>query len=145
MSEDVFVVAFDGTDEAAIAVASRHARKEGARLHIVHVLVWSPYTFLTPQELENRHRQREADFARATDTVLAPILDKTRTGGVNVTGEVRFGNPTDVVIDVAKEQKAALVFVGRSSTLSARVFGSVASGLAQSSPIPVVIVPCQAC
>ncbi len=143
MSETVFVVAYDGTDEGAVTLAARHAAKEGARLHVVHVLEWSPYTFLTPQELADRHRQREADFARATDTVLAPVLERTRVGGLTVTGEVRFGNPTDVVIEVAKEQKAALVFAGRSGTLSARVFGSVASGLAQSSPIPVVIVPAQ--
>lgn len=141
MSEQVYVVAFDGRDEAVIDVSTEQAKRSGARLHILHVLEWSPYSFLTPEELADRHRQREQDFARATGTILNPVVTKVRGRGLAVSGEVRFGNVTDVVIDVIKEQKAALVFAGRSSSLSARVFGSVASGLAQSSPAPVVIVP----
>lgn len=142
MPDEVFVAAFDGRDEIVISTAADRARKEGARLHVVHVLEWSPYTFLTPQELEDRHRQREQDFARATQSVLNPVIERLRQTGLPVSGEVRFGNIADVIIDVAREQGASLIFAGRSSTLSARVFGSVASGLAQSAPMPVVIVPC---
>lgn len=141
MSEQVYVVAFDGRDEAVVDMGTDQAKRVGARLHIVHVLEWSPYTFLTPEELADRHRQREQDFARATQSILTPILAKVRGQGVDASGEVRFGNVTDAVIEIAKEQKAAMIFAGRSSSLSARVFGSVASGLAQSSPAPVVIVP----
>jgi nucleotide-binding universal stress UspA family protein len=117
------------------------AKRQGARLHVVHVLEWSPYTFLTPDELAHRHQQREQDFARATEKVLVPILEKIRAGGIEVGGDVRFGNVPDVVSDVAGETKASLIFVGRSNTLSARLLGSVASGLAQTATVPVVIVP----
>ena len=141
MSEDVFVVAYDGAEDGVISCAVTHAKNEGSRLHIVHVLEWSPYTFLTPEELEHRHQQREADFARATETVLAPALESVRGAGVDVSGEVRFGNIPDVVSEVAEELKASLIFVKRSSSLSARILGSAASGLAQAATVPVVIVP----
>ncbi len=141
MSEDIFVVAYDGAEDSVISSAIEHAKRQGARLHIVHVLEWSPYTFLTPEELEHRHQQREADFARATESVLAPAFEKVRATGVDVSGEVRFGNIPDVVSQVAQELKASLIFVKRSSSLSARLLGSSASGLAQSATVPVVIVP----
>ena len=141
MSEDVFVVAYDGAEDGVVSSAIEHAKKQGARLHVVHVLEWSPYTFLTPEEIEHRHQQREADFARANESVLAPALDSVRAAGVDVSGEVRFGNIPDVVSEIAQELNARLIFVKRSSSLSARLLGSAASGLAQSATVPVVIVP----
>ena len=49
MSKEIFVVAYEGADDSTLLnYAIERARKEDATLHIVHVLEWSPYTFLTP-------------------------------------------------------------------------------------------------
>ena len=141
MAQDVFVVAYDGKDRHPIDFALTRAKKEGAKIHIVHVLEWSPYSFLTPEELAQRHKVRQEELTRAETAVMTPVLADARANGADATGEIRHGNAVDVLGAIAKETGAALIVAGRSSRLSSRVFGSVASGLAQMAPVPVVIVP----
>jgi nucleotide-binding universal stress UspA family protein len=141
MAADKFLVACDGQDRHALDFAISRARKEGAELYAVHVLEWSPYSFLTVEELAERHKTRQSELARADKAILQPILEAARAAGVTANGEVRHGNPVDTICEIAMEQGAVLIFVGRSNRLSERVFGSVASGLAQCSAVPVVIVP----
>lgn len=142
MPKQVFIVAYGGEDRTVVNVAATHARREGARLHLVHVLEWSPYSFLTPQELEERHARRKKELARAEEAVMNPVLTELRASGVEAEGEILYGAVVDLVLQVAQEQDAALIFVGRGeTTLGARVFGSVSIGLAQMAPVPTVIVP----
>ena len=141
MAQEVFVVAYDGTDEQVVDFAVDRAMKEGAQLLIVHVLEWSPYSFLTTEELVERHKTRKQEMTRANETIMKPILEKARQAGATVDGEVRYGHVVDIICSIAEEKSAAMIFVGRSSSLSTRVFGSAASGLAQSAPVPTVIVP----
>lgn len=141
MAAEKFLVACDGQDRHPLDFAIERAKKEGAELFIAHVLEWSPYSFLTVEELAERHKTRQSELARANEAILQPILQAARAAGLVANGEVRHGNPVDTICDMAKEQSATLIFVGRSNTLSERVFGSVASGLAQCAPVPVVIVP----
>lgn len=142
MVKPVFIVAYGGEDRAVVDLAARHARKEGAKLHLVHVLEWSPYSFLTPQELEERHARRKKELARAQEAVMDPVLSDLRATGVEADGEILYGSTVELVLQVTREQNATLIFVGRSeSTLGARVFGSVSIGLAQAAPVPTVIVP----
>jgi len=141
MAQDVFVVAYDGTDQHPVDFAADRAAKENARLLIVHILEWSPYSFLTNQELAHRHQERQQELARAEEAILKPILEKVRRGGITAEGEVRYGNVIDLLCSVSKEANAAMIFLGRSSSLSARVFGSVASGVVQCATLPTVIVP----
>lgn len=141
MTQDVFVVAYDGTDRQVVDCAIERARKDTAHLHIVHVLEWSPYSFLTQEELAERHKLRQEELARADEHTLKPILEYARRAGADADGEVRHGNAVDVIKTIATERGAVLIFAGRSNSLSDRVFGSVASGLAQTAPVPTVIVP----
>lgn len=145
MAQDVFLVAYDGTDQQPVDFAVERAAKENALLVIVHVLEWSPYSFLTTQELAQRHKARQQELARAEEAVLKPVLEKVRRAGITADGELRYGHVVDIVCSLAKEKGATMIFVGRSSSLSRRVFGSVASGAAQSATVPVVIVPCESC
>lgn len=141
MAQDVFVVAYDGTDQHPVDFAADRAAKENARLLIVHILEWSPYSFLTTAELAERHKTREQELARAEEQLMRPILEKVRGAGATAEGELRYGDVIDLICALAKEKSAAMIFVGRSSSLSNRVFGSVTSGVAQCAPVPVVIVP----
>jgi nucleotide-binding universal stress UspA family protein len=141
MPKSTFLVAYDGRDQPVVDSATRLAKAQGAMLLVVHILEWSPYTFLTQEELAERHKARQAELARADTAVMAPVLARIREAGVSAEGIVRHGSVIDLVNDVARERQAELIFVGRANSLSERVFGSVASGLAQSAPVPVVIVP----
>jgi nucleotide-binding universal stress UspA family protein len=144
VSQETFVVAYEGEDgKAVLDYAIARAKKDGAQLLIVHILEWSPYKFLTPEELAERHKRRKEELKRAEDAVIAPALAAAQAEGVEATAALRYGNVVDLIVEIAKGASASLIVVGRSgaSGLSARVFGSVPIGLAQIAPVPTVIVP----
>lgn len=145
MSSETFVVAYEGKDgdDGLLDYAIERARKDGASLLIVHILEWSPYKFLTPQELEERHGRRKEELARAQSAIIDPALAKVKAAGIEATGKLRYGSVVELIAEIAKEAGAAMIFVGRSgsSSVAARVFGSVPIGLAQIAPVPTVIVP----
>lgn len=145
MSDEIFVVAYEGDDDSASVLdyAIGRATKDGAALHVVHVLEWSPYSFLTPQEVEERHARRKQELARAEEAIIAPALARITAAGVTATGEIRYGQVVELIAGIAREKAAAMIIVGRSgsNSVAARVFGSVPLGLAQIAPVPTVIVP----
>lgn len=144
MPQELYVVAYEGDGKHNVLdYATEQAKKSGAALHILHVLEWSPYTFLTPEELEERHARRTEELGRAKSAVIDPALDRARAAGIEAEGEIRYGSVVDLVVDTAKKRNAAMIFVGRTgtNTLGARIFGSVPLGLAQIAPVPTVIVP----
>jgi nucleotide-binding universal stress UspA family protein len=143
MSNDIYVVAYEGDDRSVIDYAAKRAKSDGAALHIVHILEWSPYRFLTPEEIEERHVRGREEMTRAHALLMDPVLKDLSTMGVKADGEIRYGSVVDLLIEIAGAQNAEMIFVGRSgaSTISTRVFGSVPIGLAQAAPVPVVIVP----
>lgn len=144
MPQELYVVAYEGDDKSNVLdYAVGQAKKSGAALHILHVLEWSPYSFLTPEELEERHARRNEELGRARSAVIDPALERARAAGVEAEGDIRYGSVVDLVVDTAKEMDAAMIFVGRTggNALTARIFGSVPLGLAQVAPVPTVIVP----
>lgn len=142
---DVILAGVDGSEGSlrAAKYAARNASKTGADLVVVFVIEWSPFSFNTPEENEQRHKRREAEIASAHDKVLDPLLGKIKESGVNVQGIVRHGHIARVLIDQAEERNASAIFIGRlgESTLKNVIFGSVASNLVQTSPVPVTVVP----
>ncbi|WP_135507398.1 universal stress protein [Roseovarius aestuariivivens] len=144
MSEK-FVVGYDGsvTARRALDFALSRAKAQGGTILLVHVLEWSPYSFLTPQELEERHKRRREEMDRAKHHILEPVITEISDQGVEVTSELRYGKTADVICEIATDQKATQIIIGRDghSALSARVFGSVASALVQIAPVPCTIVP----
>ena len=143
MSQEIYVLAYDGEGTGVLDFAIEHAKKNGAQLHIAHILEWSPYKFLTPEELSERHKRRPEELKRADDAIIKPALEQAAASGLtNTSSEVQYGSVVELIAEIAKEQNAALLFVGRASgSVAERVFGSVPLGLAQVSTVPVVIVP----
>lgn len=140
-----YVVGYDGSaaSRRAVDFAIDRAGASGATLVVAHVLEWSPYSFLTPEELEERHKRRGEELARAQSAVIDPLEKEISSKGITVETVIRYGHIADTLCAIAKEQDAAQVFIGRQgeSGFAARVFGSVAGSLAQSSPVPCTIVP----
>ncbi|TBX18686.1 MULTISPECIES: universal stress protein [Nioella] len=144
MSQKI-VVGFDGSESgrAALTFAVEAARKNGGELLIAHVLEWSPYSFLTPTELEERHKRRGEELERAEKAILAPVVESVKASGVAVSTALRYGHIAETLISIAKEEGADQIVIGRTghSSLSSRLFGSVAGSLAQAAPVAVTIVP----
>jgi len=140
-----YVVACDGSpaSERAVAFAIDHARSNGGSVLIAHVLEWSPYSFLTPDELEERHKRRGEELARAKIALVDPILASVSADGVEIDSVIKYGHVAETLADIATEAGATQIVIGRTgeSSIKARVFGSVAGTLAQIAPVPCTIVP----
>jgi len=139
------IVGYDGSDagRSALGFAVDLAKARGAELVLAHVLEWSPYSFLTPEEIEERHTRRKEELERAETAVLAPVVDGLKGEGIAVSTVLRYGHIAETLCKIATDQNASQIVVGRTghSGLSARLFGSVAGSLAQAAPVPVTIVP----
>jgi len=140
-----FVVGYDGSaaSQRALDFAVERAAAQGGAVIIAHVLEWSPYSFLTQSEIEERHARRTEELERAQNALMDPIIAATSGKGAAVEGVIKYGKVVDVLCDIAEESGATQMFVGRDgqSSISSRVFGSVASSLAQSAQVPCTIVP----
>ena len=138
-----FVVGYDGSpaSERALAFATERAKAGGASLVVAYVLEWSPYSFLTPEELEQRHKRRKEELARADEAIIQPVMAKIE--GVSATSEIRYGGIAETISKIAEDTGASQVFIGRqgSTGFADRVFGSTAGKLAQIAPVPCTIVP----
>lgn len=142
---DTLLVGADGSDGGVRAVefAARRAKDGNARLIVAYVIEWSPYTFNTPEENEQRHRRREEEISRAESEVLKPLVDSLTKDGLNAEGVVRHGHAAEVLSALATESNASQIFIGRRglSKMKAMLFGSVAGSLVQISPVPVTVIP----
>ncbi|WP_265499239.1 universal stress protein [Paracoccus beibuensis] len=139
------VVGFDGSDASlrALDFAITRAQAQGDNLLIAHVLEWSPYSFLTPSEVEERHRRRNEELKRAESAILTPVVKRVEDAGIPVATSIRYGHIAETLCRIARDEQAAMIFIGRmgASGFASRIFGSVAATLAQVAPVPVVIVP----
>jgi nucleotide-binding universal stress UspA family protein len=142
---DTLLVGVDGSDSSRRAAdfAAVRAKAGGARVVVAHVIEWSPYSFNTPEENEQRHQRREEEIARAEAQIIAPVVAELQGGGLEVEGVVRHGHAAQVICDLAGEFGAAQLFIARrgQSKIAALLFGSVAGSLVQISPVPVTVVP----
>ncbi len=140
-----YVVAYDDSQAARRAVdfAVERAKQDGATLVVAHVLEWSPYSFLTKEELEERHKRREEELARAHAAIVDPLLKELAAAGIAADSEIRYGHVVETIVALAEETKAAQIFIGRTGQtgMVSRLFGSVAGSLAQVAPVPCTIVP----
>ena len=142
---DTILIGIDGSKagEHAVNFAVSQAKSGNTRLVLAYVVEWSPYTFNTPEENEQRHLRRKEEIKTAQDRVLDPILQSLVGQGVKALGVVRHGQVADVLLQIAKEHGVAHIVVGRigHSGIKSLLFGSVATKLIQLAHVPVTIVP----
>ncbi|MFP7569545.1 universal stress protein [Marivita sp. S2033] len=144
MSEKI-VVGYDGSDVAkrAIDFAVRQATAQNGSVLVVHVLEWSAYSFLTPEELEERHGRRREEIERAEAALMSPLKATISKAGVPVETMIKYGHIAKTLCEVARQTGATQMVVGRDGDggLATRVFGSVAGSLVQIAPVACTIVP----
>lgn len=142
---DKYLVTCDGSPASnrALAFAIGQAKLCGASILLVHVLEWSPYSFLTPEEIEERHKRRTDELKRAEQAVIAPLAETVKAAGIEIETMIKYGHVTQTIADVAASEGVTQMFVGRSGhgKLASIVFGSTAAAMAQIAPVPCTIVP----
>jgi nucleotide-binding universal stress UspA family protein len=139
------LVALDGSDggKRALGAAVEHAKLTHSDLVLTYVIEWSPYSFHTPQELEERHQRRESEIQRAHDSILDPEIAAVKAAGLEVESVTRHGKIAETLLELADEYKISQIYIGRrgESRMHAMIFGSVTAALVQASTVPVTVVP----
>jgi len=145
MPKKKYVVACDGSQASirALQFAVNQARASDASILIAHVLEWSPYSFLTPEEIEERHKRRNEELARAKDALVDGLVASVSSEGLEVDSVIRYGHVAKTLVEIAEQEAAAQIFIGRmgDGSFTSRVFGTVAATLAEIAPVPCTIVP----
>jgi nucleotide-binding universal stress UspA family protein len=129
--------------QRAVEYATGWAKSVNARLIVVHVIEWSPFSFSTPMENEVRHKRREEELARAHAEIVDPIVQELRDQGIDAAGLIRHGHPAETINQLAGEVGATNIIIGRkgASRIKTHLFGSVTSMLVQIADQPVTVVP----
>lgn len=139
------LVALDGSDgsKRALNAAAQHAKLTSSDLVLAYVIDWSPYSFHTPQELEERHQRRESEIQRANDSVLNPEIAALEAEGINVETVVHHGKIAETLLELGDQHGISQIYIGRrgESRMHAMIFGSVSAALVQTSSVPVTVVP----
>jgi len=143
MTSRRIVIGVDGSPGAARALewTVTHAPLLDAEVVVVHsidvTLAIPPPTVATPPFVIDDHLR--ADLRRALDEWCAPL----RTAGVPHRALLYEGNPTAAITQIARDEHADLVVVGRRGHggFAELLLGSVAGSLAHHATVPVVIVP----
>ena len=139
------LVALDGSEggKRALSAAVDHAKLTNSDLVLTYVIEWSPYSFHTPEELEERHQRRESEIKRANDSVLTPEIGAIEAQGLKVETVVRHGKIAETLLDLADEYGISQIYLGRlgESRVHSMIFGSVTAALIQAATVPVTVVP----
>lgn len=87
------LVCYDDSEASrrALTFAAAHSSAIGATLVVAHVLEWSPYSFLTPNELEEWHKRRTEELARAESALIAPVVKDLAGRGLTIETELKYG------------------------------------------------------
>ncbi len=139
------LVALDGSDgsKRALSAAVANAKLTGSDLVLAYVIDWSPYSFHTPEELEERHQRRESEIQRANDSILTPEKEALKSEGLNVETVVHHGKIAETLLTLGEEHGISQIYIGRrgESRVHALIFGSVSAAVVQVSTVPVTVVP----
>jgi len=141
----VLLVGVDGSEcsRRALEFAVHSAETGRCEVVVAHVINWSPFSFTTPQENEERHRRRATELNRAHREIVDPAVDRVSSNGLTASGVVRHGHPAETICQMADECGASHIVIGKTGTsrIRAQLFGSVAISLVQISSQPVTVVP----
>lgn len=126
----------------ALSFAVSLASSQGARVHVVHVLVEPVQAFDVAGALPYLDVSTQKEWEEATKKRLAAAVASAEKRGVAATSEYLWGRPSDAIIDAAKKAKASLVVLGTHGRNAFQKFliGSTAERVVRLSPVPVLTV-----
>lgn len=147
MKNPLYLVAVDGSEwgERAAERAIRLAEQVSGRVTLLTVMDWSHLQSMmldgpavnTPPF--NKEEEEQSTYKR----VLNSLMEKYAETDVEISAELLWGDPVEVILEQVKVVQANMLFVGRQgrSRLIDLLLGSVANKLAHRVGIPIVLVP----
>lgn len=145
MSKSLYLVAVDGSEwaERAANRAIHLAAKAGAKVKLISVIDALELQPINVEGLALTPMLKAQENSRVEQKIFAPLVGNAQDLGVNVSTEVLWGDPVEVLLEKVKAEHASMVFVGRRgrSRLADILLGSVANKLAHQVGVPIVLVP----
>jgi nucleotide-binding universal stress UspA family protein len=126
----------------ALAWAVSLARSSGARVHLVHVLLEPVQALDVAAALPYPDIEVRKEWEDAARVKLDREVKAAEKRGVATTAEIRWGRPSDTIVEAAGRQKASLIVLGTHgrSALEKLLLGSTAERVLRLSPVPVLTV-----
>ncbi len=126
----------------ALSFAVSLASSQGAKVHIVHVLVEPVQAFDVAGALPYLDVSTQKEWEEATKKRLAAAVASAEKRGVHATSEFLWGRPSDAIIDASKRAKASLVVLGTHgrNAFEKLLIGSTAERVVRLCPVPVLTV-----
>lgn len=144
------LVAVDGSEESerALEYAGDIARATDGSITVIHAIEPDVYSASggEPMSASDRQNRLIIDSLDAAEEQGQAILDEVtelaKKQGLDVTSELRYGEPVKTIVDYADEEGFETIFVGHRgrSERVAGILGSVARDLVERSPVPVTVV-----
>jgi len=142
---ETMVVGFDDslTSKAALIEASNRVRKHGGKVIMAHGVFFDTEEFgIAPEQLEKRLKIGEKVCLESKAMVTSEF-------GIDVQSLLCEGDPSEVILDVARGKNADLIVLGTYGRkgLNRMFMGSVTSRVISESPADVLVVkkPCTEC
>lgn len=140
-----YMAGLDGSDASTRAAryAAEQAQANNAKLLLVHVIEWSGFDVMGPEELPQRHLIREEELTYAQTHILDPMVKELKATGVSAETYLHHGHASRTLLSLVEEQNVSHIFIGRhgASRLEVLILGSTANSLVQAAPVPVTVVP----
>jgi len=124
-----------GTAGAAVAHAAELAKIGGAELIVVSA-------YKQPEDVPAPFGESDAAHTAEIGKAVLKDVEKRYGGDVKLRTLLREGNPTDVIVDAAEDEKADVIVVGNRGMTGAKrfVLGSVPNAVSHHAPCHVLIV-----
>lgn len=126
----------------ALAHAVSLAQLSGAKIHLVHILLEPVQALDVAAALPYPDVEVRKEWEQAARVKLDREVKAAEKRGVTTTAEIRWGRPSDTIVDTATRQKASLIVLGTHgrSAFEKFLLGSTAERVLRLSPVPVLTV-----
>ena len=140
MRKIVVATDFSAASRPAFAAALDLARRDGARLVVLHVMM--PPSPFVGADLPGSWLELEARARRDAERRLAAAVSQAERAGIATTGTLVKGAPAEVIVRVARREGADLIVIGTHgrSGLGRLFMGSVAARVLGTAKCPVLTV-----
>jgi nucleotide-binding universal stress UspA family protein len=143
------LVPYDGSpfSERAVDHASYLAKISGADLLLVNVTVLPALVYTYHQAANAAINEAAQSLMQSSkDTVvktLDVIIDRTKKEGIRASYRHAVGDPAEVILEIAEEEKAGLIVMGSKGLhglSKIKALGSVTRKVAENARCPIMIV-----
>jgi nucleotide-binding universal stress UspA family protein len=134
--------------EVSLAESIRLARRLGAALHVLHVVVTPPMVVLTPSETLPSPPVDQAGFVNSVRVKRTPeieaVVGRSRGAGLGITIEFEEGLHADLaIVEYAERAAIGLIVMAKHArgSLSRLLIGSTTERVLRHAKCPVLVIP----